>query len=95
MKHTNLSDKIAHREVNKVLNNPQVLKEKLESSGELVDLGEKLDFKIVKNEEGKEVLEVKKTSVKSPIKEKTPILVPSTKKIHFTEKKKKKTKAKK
>lgn len=64
-KKTKILDKIANRERDKILKDPNLLKEKLEENSDiLVDRGEKLNYSVVKNEEGKEVLDLKMEPIK-------------------------------
>ena len=66
-KKTKVLDKYKERKINKVLNDPHELKRKLEQSGEIVDLGEKVIYEVVTNEEGKEVLEVRREKIDAPM----------------------------
>lgn len=45
-----------------VINNPHLLKEKLEANGDFVDMGEKISMDVVKKD-GVEVLDFKRTAV--------------------------------
>jgi len=66
-KKTTLFDFMKERSINKVIKNPEVLKKKLEESGELFDNGKKLNYNIITNEDGKEILEVKTEIAKEKI----------------------------
>ncbi len=82
VKYTNIIDKISKHEryKQKILNDPELLLEKLKENGDIVDMGEKMDLYIVEKD-GKKQIEVKMTSApeeaieesKKPIKEKKQI----------------------
>ena len=52
------------RKVKKILNNPELLVEKLNKNGEMVDIGEKLEYKVVEGEDGKRRVALEKTAIK-------------------------------
>jgi len=59
-KYTPILSNFSNRSINKVLNNPEVLKSKLEANGDIIDMGEQIKISIIKDSEGKDVLDIKK-----------------------------------
>lgn len=59
-------EKAQDKSIQKIVNDPEALKAKLEKSGEIVDLGEKVEFFIKTDESGKKVLDFKKQKVELP-----------------------------
>lgn len=82
-KNFKIIEKIETQILGKTLNDPEKLKQRLEENGEIVDMGEKLEFKIKKNKEGKEILDIerKKIKVKEKKQIKSRLMAPISKEI--------------
>lgn len=70
-----IRDKKENTKISKVINNPELLKQKLEENGEIIDrLGledrkQKISFEVIEGQEGK-TLSIKKEDIKEDIKSK-------------------------
>lgn len=60
-----LFERLEQRKIEKIINNPENLKQRLEENGEIIDMGEKITFEIVRNSKGKKVINFERKKAKA------------------------------